>query len=422
MQVPEGVPQGAVVGLAVALGAGLLIGIERERRKGEGPDRSAAGLRSFAVAALAGALAQLAAVEGLVITGAVLVAALAAAAFWKSRSDDPGVTTELALFATYLIGVHAVRSPGLGAACAAGLAALLAARERLHRFATQVLSEQEVHDGLMLTALALIVLPLIPDGPITALGGIAARPVAALVLLIMAIQAAGQMALRWLGPRGGVLAMGFVSGFVSSTATVASFGSRARAEPGLAVVLASGATFSAVATWLQAVILCAAISPAAAAALLPVALAGAAVAALSGWWPVRSLPAGLDGPVTELPAPRSALRPRVALVVALTLAAVAWLVGTAQRHFGATGLMLGVGLAALVEAHAPVVSLASLQAGGTVSIDTVLRGTLLAISANSLSRCLVAAVAGGAAYAARLACGLLLSLAVAWVVGWLRTV
>jgi hypothetical protein len=33
----------AIVGLAVALGIGLLVGIERERRKGDGDRRAAAG-------------------------------------------------------------------------------------------------------------------------------------------------------------------------------------------------------------------------------------------------------------------------------------------------------------------------------------------------------------------------------------------
>jgi uncharacterized membrane protein (DUF4010 family) len=219
------------VGLAVALGAGLLIGIERERRKGAGDDRQAAGLRSFAVAAVTGGLAQWLQVPGLVVSGAVCVALLGVVSHWKSRSSDPGLTTELALFTTYLIGVQSVLAPAFGGACGVGLAALLAARERLHRFATDLLSEQELHDGLLLAALALIVLPLIPAGPLAALAGIAPRPLAALVLLILAMQAAGHVALRWLGPRGGALLAGFAGGFVSSTATIASFGSRARADP-----------------------------------------------------------------------------------------------------------------------------------------------------------------------------------------------
>ena len=39
--------------LAVALGCGLLVGIERERRKGSGPNRAFAGLRTFAVTSVA---------------------------------------------------------------------------------------------------------------------------------------------------------------------------------------------------------------------------------------------------------------------------------------------------------------------------------------------------------------------------------
>ena len=40
--------------LLVAVAIGLLIGLGRERRKGEGPGRSAAGLRTFAMVGLLG--------------------------------------------------------------------------------------------------------------------------------------------------------------------------------------------------------------------------------------------------------------------------------------------------------------------------------------------------------------------------------
>ena len=49
-------PAGAVAVLAAALGCGLLIGVERERRKGSGPHRAFAGLRTFALTCVAGAL------------------------------------------------------------------------------------------------------------------------------------------------------------------------------------------------------------------------------------------------------------------------------------------------------------------------------------------------------------------------------
>lgn len=409
-------PPDAMVGLAVALGIGLLVGIERERRKGAGHDRAAAGLRTFAITAVAGALAQLVPAPGLVPVGAGFVALLAAVSHWKSRSNDPGLTTEIALFATYLIGVLSVSAPSLAAACGTGLALLLAARSRLHRFATQLLSEQELHDGVLLAALALIVLPLVPSEPIAVLGGINPRPLAALVLLIMAIQAAGQTATRWLGVRGGILGSGLLSGFVSSTATVASFGSRARQQPGQAPLLASGASLSAVATWLQALMMSAALSPSAALALLPMALAGAAGAATVGLLPiVLRKPA----PAAEAPIPaRSALRPRAALAIALALALAALLVGAAQQRFGDTGLRVSVALAALLDAHAPVASLASLHAAQALTTEHFVEGVLIAIAANTFTRCTVAAVAGGSRYALRVALSLTASLAIAATAAW----
>lgn len=412
-------PSAAIVGLAVALGIGLIVGIERERRKGDGDRRAAAGLRTFAIVALAGAVAQILPNLALVPIGGALVAALAAVSHWKSRSPDPGMTTEIALFATYLIGVLCVVEPSLGAACGIGLALLLAARRRLHRFATELLSEQELHDGVLLAALALIALPLIPSRPMEMLGGIAPRPLAAMVLLIMTIQAAGQAAVRWLGVRGGLLGAGFASGFVSSTATVASFGNRAREQPSHTGLLAGAAALSAIATWVLAVAMTAALSPQAAFALLPVAFAGATGAAAVGLLPLLS-----HRPSVAIEAPastRSALRPREALAITIALALVALLVSTAQRHFGDTGLQIGIALAALADAHAPVASLASLHAAGTLSTDHFVRGVIMAVGTNTLTRCAVALAAGGKAYALRVAGALVASLACACAAAvWLK--
>jgi len=267
-------PGPPLVGLLVALGCGLLIGLERERRKGQGDDRSAAGIRTFTVVAVCGAMAQNLALPSLVVAGALLVLVLAALAYWKSRSRDPGLTTELALFATYLVGVQAVLSPPLGAACGAGLALLRAARQRLHQLATQWLSTEEWHDALMLAAVGLVVLPLVPNVPQPWLGGINLRPLAAVVLLILLLQAIAHVALRVAGARFGLAASGFVSGFVSSTATVASLGRRTRSEPERVGALAAAAVFSSVATWLQVLAIAAALSPSAARAIAALAGAG----------------------------------------------------------------------------------------------------------------------------------------------------
>ncbi|GAA4340305.1 DUF4010 domain-containing protein [Variovorax defluvii] len=413
------IPPDAPIGLAVALGVGMLIGIERERRKGEGTESGAAGLRTFTVAALCGALAQLLPVPGLVPVGAAFIGLAGILAYWKSGEDDPGLTTELALFTTYLIGVQSAIAPTLGAACGAGLALLLAMRRRLHRFATQLLSEQELHDGLLLAALALIVLPLIPAGPLPWLGGIDPRPLAAMVVLILAIQAGGHMAARWLGARAGMLGSGFVSGFISSTATVASFGGRAKAQPGQAGVLAGGAALSGVATWAQALVLGAALSPAAALALLPAALAAAAGTAVAGLLPLLSRRARGSDAIEAPASTRSALRPREALAVAALLAVVALVVSYAQDRFGEAGLLISVAIAALADAHSPIASMASLHAAGTMATERFVHGALVAVSVNTLTRCAVATIAGGPRYALRVGGALLLGLGLGWAVALL---
>ena len=71
-------PGHSITGLFVAPGIGLLIGAERERRKGEGPKCAAAGIRRFVVVTLLGAVAAR--------TGNVSIAAVQLLAFarWQA--------------------------------------------------------------------------------------------------------------------------------------------------------------------------------------------------------------------------------------------------------------------------------------------------------------------------------------------------
>jgi len=397
------------LGLAAACGSGLLIGLERERRKGQGAQRRAAGIRSFTLAALGGGIAQALGQPLLVAAGALLVVLLSAVAYWKSRerqpdkpAPDPGLTTELALFITYLVGVLAVQQPAVGAGAAAVVAGLLAARERLHRFATQVLTQSELHDALLLAALALVLLPLAPAAPQPWLGGMAPRTLLLTAVLILALQGAGHVAWRMLGARAGLALSGLFSGFVSSTATIASMAARARAQPAQRGACLAGAMFSTTATWLQVLLLVATLAPGALSGVLPCALAGAATALASAalaWW---RAPAATASPASE----HGPLRLREALLVAALLGAVAAAVAWAQRSFGQAGLMAGTALAALADAHAPVAALAALFTQGEVDAAALRLGVLVAVSANAGTRTLTAFVAGGPRFGAWMALSL----------------
>jgi uncharacterized membrane protein (DUF4010 family) len=382
------------MGLLVALGGGLLVGLERERRKGQGHGRDAAGLRSFALVSVAGALAHGLDVPGLLAMGALVVGGLAALAYWRQGPEDPGLTTEVALLLSYLIGALSLQAPALGAACAVLLTMLLAARTRLHHFATQVLTEQELHDGLMLAALALIVLPLMPDHPLPWLAGLKARTLLGLLTLLLVLQAAGHVALRLLGARLGLALTGLFSGLVSSTATIAAMGARARAQPELRRAFAAAAVMSTAATWLQAGVMLISLAPGRAGEVLPVCAAGMVCALLVALLLARGAPTVAAGPGGGGP-----LRLREALLIAALLSAVSALVAWANGRFGQQGLLASVAVAAFADAHAPMASLGSLAAQARIGPALLVQALLLTIACNSVTRSVTALVAGGWAYA-----------------------
>ncbi|MEN9397244.1 MAG: hypothetical protein RLZ81_1774 [Pseudomonadota bacterium] len=384
----------SLTSLAVALGLGLLIGVERERRKGDGPTRHFAGLRTFTLAALAGAVAQLLAQPLLTFVAGALVASLAAVSHLRDRSRDPGATTEVALFLTYLLGVLAVALPALAAAGGVLVAALLAAREPLQRFTTVTLSEQEYRDALLLAGSTLIVLPLAPSLPLPWLGGLNPHRVWLLVVLIMGVQSLGHIALRAFGPRLGLPLSGLAAGFVSSTATVAAMGTRTREQPELYRACVAGAWWSTVATSLQLALVAWMLHPPLLQALWPT-LAGAflsalALGALATWWS--------KAPTQAPNADSRAFSLWQSLGLAALLSALTVIVGWAQAAYGSGALYGATALAGLADVHSAAAAAISVLAQGQSDVATVSLAVLLAFLSNTVSKIVVAFVAGGLRY------------------------
>ncbi|WP_316192053.1 MULTISPECIES: MgtC/SapB family protein [unclassified Bradyrhizobium] len=401
----------AIIAIVVALGIGLLIGLERERRKGEGPGRSPAGLRTFAVASLAGAVSMLIGGKLLlaVVTAGIMV--LTAIAYWRSRSADPGLTSEAALILTVLLGGLATKQPALAAGVAVVLAVLLAARPVLHDFVRSVLSESELKDGLIFAAATLVVLPLLPDQPIGPYGALNLRSIWTLVVLMMAIGAAGHASMRLLGARGGLAVSGFASGFVSSTATIGAMGARARKAPELGGAAAAGAALSTVATIAQlAAVLAVTSLPALQALLVPLLCAGAAAAIYGAIFTIVGL---RQSGSADLP-PGHAFSLPGALLLALTISAVLVLSAALREAFGEAGLVASAAVAGLVDTHAPAVAAAALAASGKIGAADAVAPVLAALSANTISKIVVAWTSGGSSFALRLVPGLVLVIAAAW--------
>lgn len=400
------------INLGVALAVGFLIGIERERSKGTGPQRAVAGLRTFTLISLAGALGLwIGGVYVFIATGAI-VGILIAVGYMRTRDTDPGLTTEIAMVVTLLLGGLAVREPRLAAALAVIVAILLAFRSTAHDWVKNVLTDEEVRDGLLLAAAALVILPLTPTEPIDPWGVVQPRKLWMLAVLVMAINALGYVALRALGAKTGLAVAGLLSGFVSSTATIGAMGARTKSQPELHKGAVAGAAASSVATVIQLAIVVGLISMPTLMMLTPSLVAsGLAALIYAGIFALRSfreMSSHEDAPKGRPFEPKTAIV--FVLVVGITLLVSALL----TQWLGDRGLMLAAGVAGFTDAHAPAISSASLAASGRAHTEFAALAVLVGFTTNIVSKTAVAFSLGDRRYAYELTPGLILMAAAAW--------
>lgn len=395
----------------VALGIGLMIGTERERRHGSDRPRAPAGSRTFTITSLVGAIAETLGSTPLLATVTGGIAVLTALGYWLAGEDDRGLTSEVALIATALLGGLAMRQPQLAAGLAVVITALLASRTQIHRFVGKALTEDEAYHGLMFAAATLVVLPLLPDRSMGPFGAINLRSVWLIAVLVMGISAAGYLAVRMLGVRWGLPIAGLASGFVSSTATIGAMAARASADGANQPGAIAGAILSTVATVVQMAIVLAATSPATLQAVAgPLLVAGAAAVAyamsfMAGSQQPPHGPATLHGEPFNL---------ATALMFAATLTCVLLLSAALGERFGQRGAIAAAAIAGFADAHSAAVAVAALVATGKLPAADAVLPILAALTTNTISKVAVARASGTTAFAARVVPGLVLVAAGAW--------
>lgn len=402
-----------LLNLVEALGIGLLIGAERERRMAHDPERAPAGIRTFAISSLVGAVSVLTGGEPLLITAMVGIFAFAGLAYWRTNGANVGLTTEIALVMTVLLGGLSVRRPELAAAIGVVVAILLAARAPLHTFVRSAMTEDELRDGLVLAAATLVILPVVPDRPIGPYATLNPYTIWIVVILVMAIGAAGHVAIRLFGGRHGLALTGLASGFISSTATIRDMADRAMKAPNLLLAAVSGASLSSIATIVQMAVVLAATSMATLQALMvPLMTAGAAATLYGAIWTVVALRQRTEER-PEAPQQRAFSVP-AALAFSLTLAMILVAAAALQEWLGNTGIILAAGLSGLVNTHSAAISVALLVGSGKIAPTDAVLPVLAGISVNSVVRMVLAYAGGGREFAIRVIPGLILVVVAAW--------
>jgi len=259
--------------MALALGIGLLMGLERGWRTREAaPGSRAAGIRTFAISGLlGGTFGAIAGAPGTALStaGAILLAVgfatyaavIAAFCYTENRADKTfSATTPIAAMLTFALGAYALIG-SIWVATASGVAAtaILAAREELHGWVAQI-TWPELRSGLVLLAMTCIALPVMPTDPVGPYGGVNPREVWIIAIVLACVSFLAYVAVKYFGAQG-VLLAGALGGLVSSTAVTIDSARRAAAREGTPDLLTASVAIASAVMFLRVIVIVAALKP-----------------------------------------------------------------------------------------------------------------------------------------------------------------
>jgi uncharacterized membrane protein (DUF4010 family) len=403
--------------LATALTAGFVIGAERQQER----QATFGGIRTFPLFALAGAIGALIDVWLLVGLG-LSVGALLAVSYLRATDrehgtdDDLGLSTEVAALATFGLGaLSTAESTGLpmtdrlllvggGATAVLGLLAL---KRALHDFVKRV-SKDDVIATTKLLLLAVIVLPLLPSEDMGPWNALNPRTIGLLVVMISAIGFAGYVAIRVFGAKKGLGLTGLLGGLASSTAVTLTFSGRAKESPSLAPACAVAIVLASAVMFPRVVLVVAAVSPPLATLSAWPIGAAALVAFAAGTLLYFRLPkAGREGAHGDEPLDlKNPLTLSSAFKFAALFTGVLVISKAASTYLADAGVYLSAVVAGLADVDAITLSIARLQAQGSVSSSSAVFGIFTAIASNTVSKIGIAFVLGGRALGVRVAIAL----------------
>lgn len=386
--------------LGVALLVGLLIGLDRERAEARKQRDLFAGIRTFPLIALAGAVpASRLDSWGVVplIASFLALAALTAVAYYRSTGKgNIGATTETAALVTFLLGAlagsgHLLLAAGIGIA----VALLLNAKPRLEGF-SRALSQPELDAALELGVISCIVLPLLPNegmGPWEAWNPF---EIWFVVVAVSVLSFGGFIAMRLFGQARGLLIAGVVGALVSSTAVTVAMAGRSREQPASARLAAAAATLASVVMgWRVLVFAAGAGGLALVPRLLPSIVAMSVAGIIASLWLARG--AGAETPASDTAVVENPFSLKQALVFGLIYALVLVALPAAREYIGEQGTYLAAGLSSLLDVDAVTIAFAR-NLGSSITLRQASAAVLLAVIVNTLFKLGAAVVMGEATF------------------------
>lgn len=399
--------------LGLALGLGLLVGLQRERVQ-----IPLAGIRTFTLITVLGAVSGLLGMQygGWVVgLGGFSLALLLLAGNLvqpKEKELDPGLTTEAAALLMFGVGAYLVQGHAAVAIAVGGATALLLQLKKpMHEFVARI-GESDLKAIMQFVLVALVILPVLPDQAYDPYRVLNPRHIWMMVVLIVGISLGGYVAYKLLGQRVGSVVGGLLGGLVSSTATTVSYARSARKVPASAALAALVVLLASTVAYARVLGEIAVVAPSAFAALaVPLALMLGVMLVLST---ATYFFRGSDA--MEQLAPQNPTELKAALIFGALYALVVFGIAAAQEHLGERGLYVIAILSGLHDMDAITLSTAGLVARHELDADIGWRLILTASLSNLVVKGLLTGLLGtrrlflrvGLCFGIALVCGLLL--------------
>lgn len=398
--------------LGIALGLGLLVGLQRES-----VESPLAGVRTFPLATVLGTLCAMLAVPlggwfvaaGFLIVGLLVVAGNIVTSL---HTADVGLTTEIALILMFAVGCYVVVGPTeVAVVMGGGVAVLLQAKKRLQGI-IEKLGEEDVRAIMQFALISLVILPVLPDAAFGPFDVLNLREIWLMVVLIVGLSLGGYIIFRFWGEKAGTVLGGILGGVISSTATTFSYARRsARAEGQVraaAIVIMIASTVVIVRVAAEVIV----VAPEAAWIMaVPLGILFAAhLAACFGLW------ISGRGEDSSMPPQDNPTELKPALLFAALYAVILVAVAAARVYFGNRGLYLVAGMSGLTDVDALTLSAAQLTRDGRLAVDQAWRMIVIATVSNLVFKTAVVGAVGGRGLLVRVAppfgfaalCGVLL--------------
>jgi uncharacterized membrane protein (DUF4010 family) len=417
-------------GIALLLGLSFFLGLAFEDYFAHTDERRPGGIRTFPMLALAGGVLYLFdPVHFIPFTGGLFVLGAWLLIYYRAHvtehlaehlaEDDEkndiniGLVVPILNTLAFLLGAVALAlPPWVGVTMTVSAVLLLTGRKQLHGLAQRLEIKEIVTAGefLILTG---IVLPLLPDHPVTTLTTITPRQVWLALVVVCTFSYISYLAQRYWAAATGGLWMAALGGLYSSTATTVVLARQAKADPSLRRQAQAGITLATAIMYLR-ILAVVAIFNLALARHLALPLAGLSLAAfvICAWqyWYLKS-PAEDGKTAMAVPISKNPLELGPAFIFATLFIVTSVVSSRATAAFGAAGIYSLAAIVGISDIDPFVLNLAQ---GGTTSVTmaALTAAILIAASSNNILKAIYAACfAGGKATAGSAAALVVLAIA-----------